>query len=80
MKFPAFFLEVFKPVLSQQKCIHLENLYNAQVFARYYPDIKVLIEYNIYDDRSINIDQFRQDASNEYVMASRGYKPCPDQP
>lgn len=80
MKFPSFFLEVFKPVLSQQRFIQLENLYNAQIYAKYYPDMKVLIEYNIYDDRSISIDQFHTDASDEYVFASRGYKPCPDQP
>lgn len=80
MKFPKFFLEIFNPVLSQQRCIQLENLYNAQVYAKYYPDIKVIIEYNLEDDRYIIVHQFYKDINDDDIIASKGYKPCPDQP
>jgi len=80
MKFPKFFLEVFNPVLSKQKCIDLVSVYNEEVAAKFYPDIKVLISFSKEYDHFILIDQFHSYLDNDCIIAKEGYKQCPDQP
>lgn len=80
MKFPKFFLEVFKPVLSQQRFIDLVSTHIDVLTARYYPDIKVLIRFNKNYDHYVLIDQYHSYLSDDFIIAKEGLKPCPDQP
>lgn len=80
MKFPKFFLEVFNQVLSKQRCIDLVSVYNEEVAAKFYPDIKVLITFSKEYDHFIIIHQFHSYLNNDFIIDKEGFKPCPDQP
>ena len=79
MKFPLFFLEIFNPVLSQKRFIKLDSIYNNKVTAKYYPDIKVLIQFNKDQKQYIFITQYDKTTEDELIFQHESLSPCPDQ-